>query len=48
MHERITDWFGTPSAAAKTLIWLTWVLFLGSVMLGLLYLLVVGVLGAFI
>ncbi len=37
------EWFGTPLAAGKTLIWLCWVSLVASVLLGLLYLLAWGV-----
>jgi hypothetical protein len=42
--EKVRDWFGTPAAAAKTLIWLCWVSLLVAVFLGVFYLLALGVL----
>jgi hypothetical protein len=33
--DRFRDWFGTPAAAVKTLIWLCWVSLLISVLIGL-------------
>lgn len=41
------EWFGTPAAAGKTLIWLCWVSVLLSVLVGVLSLLVWGVQAAF-
>ena len=45
--ERLREWFGTPFAAGKTLIWLCWASLVASVLfgllLGLLYLLAWGV-----
>lgn len=35
--EKFREWFGTPVAAAKTLIWLWWVGILISVLVSLLY-----------
>lgn len=32
--EKLGEWFGTPMAAAKTLIWLMWASFLVSLLLG--------------
>jgi hypothetical protein len=34
--EKVREWFGTPVAAVKTLIWLCWVWFLMSVLVTLL------------
>jgi hypothetical protein len=45
--EKMREWFGTPVAAGKTLIWLCWVWLLISLMVGLLYLLAVGALALF-
>jgi hypothetical protein len=42
--EKVREWFGTPVAAGKTLIWLGWASFLASLLVGLLYLLVLGIL----
>jgi hypothetical protein len=42
--EKLRDWFGTPAAAGKTLIWLGWVSLLVAVFTGLAYALVLGVL----
>ncbi len=42
--ERAHEWFGTPVAAAKTLVWLCWVMLLASVLATALYLAVLGVL----
>ena len=41
--DKVRDWFGTPAAAAKTLIWLCWVSLLVSVLVTVLYLAVLGV-----
>ncbi len=41
------DWFGTPMAAGKTLVWLLWVWLLVGVLAGVLYLLGLGVLALF-
>jgi hypothetical protein len=45
--EKLREWFGTPLAAGKTLIWLSWASLVASVLLGLLlgllYLLAWGV-----
>ncbi len=45
--EKVREWFGTPVAAGKTLLWLCWVSFLVSLLLGLLYLLLLGALAVF-
>ena len=42
--EWLGDWFGTPVAAAKTLLWLCWVLLLVTVLVTALYLAGLGVL----
>lgn len=44
---KVREWFGTPVAAGKTLVWLCWVSFLVSLFVGLLYLLVLGTLALF-
>jgi hypothetical protein len=44
--EKVRGWFGTPVAAGKTLLWLCWVSFLVSLLIGLLYLLALGALAA--
>jgi hypothetical protein len=45
--EKLREWFGTPVAAGRTVIWLCWVSLVASVLfgllLGLLYLLAWGV-----
>jgi hypothetical protein len=38
--EKLRDWFGSPVAAGKTLVWLLWVSFLGSICLGILLVLI--------
>lgn len=45
--EKFRDWFGTPAAAGKTLIWLCWVSLLLSVLVGVLSLLAWGLQAAF-
>jgi len=45
--EKLRDWFGTPVAAGKTLVWLCWVWLLVSVLAGLLYASALGVLALF-
>jgi hypothetical protein len=45
--EKMREWFGTPVAAGKTLIWLCWVWLLVSLLAGLLYLLALGTLALF-
>lgn len=45
--EKLRDWFGTPVAAGKTLLWLCWVSILFAAVGGLLYLLAWGVLAIF-
>lgn len=42
--EKIGEWFGTPGAAARTLVWLCWVTFLTMVLTTALYLLLLGAL----
>jgi hypothetical protein len=42
--EKLREWFGTPVAAGKTLIWLLWVWLLVAVLGGLVYLIALGVL----
>lgn len=45
--EKLREWFGTPVAAGKTLVWLCWVWLCLSVLAGLLYASVLGVLALF-
>ena len=45
--EKLRDWFGTPVAAGKTLVWLCWVSLLIAIFSGLFYLLALGVLALF-
>ncbi len=45
--EKVREWFGTPVAAGKTILWLCWVLFLVSLLVGLLCLLALGALAVF-
>lgn len=45
--DKVREWFGTPVAVGKTALWLCWVLFLASVLVGLLYLLALGALALF-
>jgi hypothetical protein len=45
--EKMREWFGTPVATGKTLIWLCWVWLLVSLLAGLLYLLGLGTLALF-
>jgi hypothetical protein len=33
--EKLREWFGSPTAAAKTLVWLMWASLLISIALGL-------------
>jgi hypothetical protein len=42
--DSLREWFGTPLAAAKTIVWLCWVLLLASLLLGVAQLLLLGVL----
>ncbi len=42
--DKWREWFGTPVAAGKTLIWLLWARFVASVVVGLFCLLAWGVL----
>lgn len=35
--DRFRDWFGTPAAAGKTLIWLCWVSLLISMLVSILF-----------
>jgi hypothetical protein len=41
--DKIRDWFGSPAAAARTLIWLWWVSVLVSVLATVLYFAALGV-----
>jgi hypothetical protein len=45
--EKVREWFGTPVAAGKTLLWLCWVSVLVSLLVGCLYLLALGALAVF-
>ena len=45
--EKLREWFGTPAAAGKTLVWLFWVWLLVAVLAGLVYALALGVLALF-
>jgi hypothetical protein len=45
--QKLRDWFGTPLAAGKTLVWLCWASLLVAIFTGLLYALVLGVLAIF-
>jgi hypothetical protein len=45
--EKLREWFGTPGAAGKTLVWLCWVWLLLAVLAGLLYAAALGVLALF-
>ena len=40
---KLREWFGTPVAAVRTLIWLCWVSFVVSVLIGMVALVVLGV-----
>lgn len=43
MVERLREWFGTPVAAGKTVVWICWASFLVSVALGVLVALYVAI-----
>jgi len=43
MVERLREWFGTPVAAGKSLVWLCWASFLVSVALGVALVLYVAI-----
>jgi hypothetical protein len=45
--DKVREWFGTPAAAGKSLVWLCWASFLVSIFVGLLYLLAWGALALF-
>jgi hypothetical protein len=45
--QKLREWFGTPVAAGKTLVWLCWVWLLVAVLAGLLYALALGLVALF-